>query len=423
MDTIACDHHGKRWARSRFEGAELLKWRYTAFNAAGQSGIAINTESCSMYDVALVAAHRAQRRAAYYWGHGSPCIATCDNPAKDGRGLVAAVWAGDGKPECLFPGTTVLVETEAQCNAACAYLAGFEMLGCDVENVAYLDGSGTNSDQAAIVQLCGDERRCFIFEVHKWPSSYASFATLMADSSVKKVANNWSGDVARILKRFAARDGAPTRGQPFSDIGGRVELADTVSHLNLKSKSLENMVSAVLGQYLDKAVDHRCWEALVLSPRHIEYAAADAWAHLRGWRVAPTKTAADMAVDDGLLGAAPLDPVEEDGDGAPSLSEEENEESEAEMDDDESEPAEQPRTSAYRHQRRSQPGRRRPRGGVRLVVGGGVAGFDPAIMAQVDGAVGSSVGDDDGAEEGDGPEDDADDGAPNGQSQARLCRS
>ena len=91
------------------------------------------------------------------------------------------------------------------------------------------------------------------------------------------------------------------------------------------------------------------------------------------------------------------------------------------MDDDESEPAEQPRTSAYSHQRRSQPGRRRPRTGVQLV--GSVAGFDPAIMAQVDGAVGSSVGDDDGAEEGDGPEDDADDGAPNGQSQARLCRS
>tara|TARA_B100000768_G_C11102241_1_gene299614 strand:+ start:80 stop:466 length:387 start_codon:yes stop_codon:yes gene_type:complete len=128
-----------------------------------------------------------------------------------------------------------------------------------------------------------------------------------------------------------------------------------------------------------------------------------------------------MAVDDGLLGAAPLDPVEEDGD--PSLSEDESEESEesgAEM-DDEGEPAEQPRTSAYRHQRRGQPGRRRPRASVRLV--GSVAGFDPTIMAQVDSAVGSSVGDDDGAEEGDSPEDDADDGAPNGQSQARLCRS
>ena len=58
---------------------------------------------------------------------------------------------------------------------------------------------------------------------------------------------------------------------------------------------------------------------------------------------------------------------------------------------------------------------------MRLV--GSVAGFDPAVMAQVDGAVGSPVGDDDGADEADGPEDDADEGAPNGQSQARADRS
>jgi len=69
MDTVAADHHGKRFARAQFEGAELLKWRHTAFNSAGQSGIAINTESCSMHDVALVAAYRAQRRAAQYWKH------------------------------------------------------------------------------------------------------------------------------------------------------------------------------------------------------------------------------------------------------------------------------------------------------------------------------------------------------------------
>ena len=152
----------------------------------------------------------------------------------------------------------------------------------------------------------------------------------------------------------------------------------------------------------------------MLSPRHIEYAAADAWAHLQVWRVARTKTAADITEDDGPLGAAPLDSVEEDDDG--SSESEESGESEAE-----DEPAEQRRTATYRHERRSQPGRRRRRAGVRLV--GSVAGFDPAVMAQVDGAVGSPVGDDDGADEADGPEDDADEGAPNGQSQARADRS
>ena len=80
--------HARDPRSKQLTASKQLKWRYTAFNAAGQSAIAIDTESCSMYDAALVAAHRAQRRAAHYWEHGIPYIATCDNPAKDGRGCV-----------------------------------------------------------------------------------------------------------------------------------------------------------------------------------------------------------------------------------------------------------------------------------------------------------------------------------------------
>ena len=49
-------------------------------------------------------------------------MATCDNPAKDGPGLREAVWAGDGMPDFLFPGKTLVVETEELCDEACAYL-------------------------------------------------------------------------------------------------------------------------------------------------------------------------------------------------------------------------------------------------------------------------------------------------------------
>ena len=437
MDTVAADHHGKRWARSQFEGAELLKWRYTAFNSAGQSGIAVNTETCSMKDPALVAAHRSQRRVAKLWKHGSPAAATCDNPAKDGPGLVAAVWAGDGMPECLFPGTAVLVETEAQCDEACAYLRRFDVLGMDAENVAYLDGSGDNSDKAALVQLCGDDQRCFLFAVHKWPVCFGSFASLMADSTITKVGVNVSGDVARIRKRFASSSSgaAPTRGRPFDAVGGDEDLAPRVAHLNLPTASLAKMASAVLGLYLDKSIDHRCWEAPVLSPRHVEYAAADAWAHLQVWRVAPTKTAADVAADDGPLGAAPLDPVAEegggddDGDGDDSDTEliEPPEGSDESGDDDGADDGDQRprrRTATYRHQPHGQPGRRRRRGGVQLV--GGLTGggaFDPAVLAQVDGAVGSSVGDDDGADEADAPDDDDADDAATGPAQAASAEA
>ena len=169
LDIAAGDHHGKRFARTQFKGAELLKWRWTVFNSIGQSAVVANVESCSMYDTGLLQAHRQHRRAAAFWQHTRPQMATCDNPAKDGKGLIAAIWAGDGKPEWLYPGKIIVVQTEEQCDEACAYLAPLALLGFDAENVAYVEGGGVNSDKAAIVQLVGDEHKCFVFQVRSAP--------------------------------------------------------------------------------------------------------------------------------------------------------------------------------------------------------------------------------------------------------------
>ena len=165
LDTAAGDHHGKRWSRTQFEGSELLKWRWTVFNSAGQSVVVANTESCSMYDTALLAAHRRHRRSAAFWNHPRTQCGWLDNPAKDGKGFKEAIWAGDGLPEWLFPGRTVIVETEEQCDVACAYLSKFTDLGFDAENVAYTDATGVTVHKAAIVQLVGDEHLCYIFQV------------------------------------------------------------------------------------------------------------------------------------------------------------------------------------------------------------------------------------------------------------------
>jgi hypothetical protein len=260
LDTVAADHHGKRFARTQFEGSELLRWRYTVFNSAGQSAVVANVETCSMYDSALVDAHRRQRRAAAFWRHPPPLVAWCDNPSKDGAGLRAAVWAGDGKPEFLYPGRTTVVETEEHCDEACAYLEQFTELGFDAENVAYVDGGGTNSPAAAAVQLVGDRERCFIFSVHKWPSIYESFARLMANRRIKKLSLGVGGDAARVAKRF---------GLSAAAVAGGVELREEVAHLELPSHALDEMVGSVLGQYLDKAIDHRYWEAPVYTVRQL----------------------------------------------------------------------------------------------------------------------------------------------------------
>jgi hypothetical protein len=50
-------------------------------------------------------------------------------------------------------------------------------------------GTGINSKAAAIVQICRDATRCYIFMVHRWGKLFSSFARLLAASYVAKVSS------------------------------------------------------------------------------------------------------------------------------------------------------------------------------------------------------------------------------------------
>ena len=133
--------------------------RYTVFNSIGQSVIAINTDSCSFNDTLLTMAHANWRTNAKRLGHPDPTFVTCDNPRRDGPGLLAVTYAGDGLETACFSGTVVWVETEAECDAACRDLRAHPRLGFDTENVAYIPPHvGVNLDRAALVQLCASDR-------------------------------------------------------------------------------------------------------------------------------------------------------------------------------------------------------------------------------------------------------------------------
>ena len=150
--------------------------RYTVFNSIGQSVIAINVETCSFNDMLLRMAHADWRANAKRLGHSDPIFATCDNPRRDGPGMLAVTYAGDGLPTAAFPGTIVEVETEAQCDAAYLDLRAHTRMGLDTENVAYIPPhQGVNLDRAALVQLCASDRVAYLFLVYKWPRCYASF--------------------------------------------------------------------------------------------------------------------------------------------------------------------------------------------------------------------------------------------------------
>lgn len=94
-----------------------------------------------------------------------------------------------------------MVYTEEECDEACEYLEGFELLGFDTETKTFVDGSGDSSTEASIVQLCGDDKVGYIFVVHAWTEMYESFKALMADADVRKVANNIKHDETHLGNR------------------------------------------------------------------------------------------------------------------------------------------------------------------------------------------------------------------------------
>ena len=303
------DHHGKRFSRLSVSGEHVFNWRYTAMNSIGQTAVAVSVETCSYSDPSLVQAHRLEREVAQRQGREPPRAAWCDNPHKDAPGLRTALWAGDGRPTFSFPGEIQLVESEAECDAACRYLSRFDIVGFDTENVAFLDGSGANSSKAAIGQACGDDRFCFLFLFYKWSSCYRSFATFASGATPQKVANKISHDVSALKARFpkiSRRSGA-------LELGGAVELRDEVRHLSLERHGLGFMVGALFGENLDKSIDHRWWQSPQLSGRQVKYAAADAYAHLSVCVAARQRQPEDLSPGE----QEPGSDSEEDGDAEP----------------------------------------------------------------------------------------------------------
>ena len=135
-------------------------------------------------------------------------------------------------------------------------------VGLDTENIAYIPPHiGTNSDKAAIAQICGSDDVTYIFLLYKWGACYKSFLEFMSDARITKVAVGISHDVSTIKKRFPT---SGPRGSPLV-INGQVELR------RRKKDSLESMTASVLGEYVDKSIDHRAWEAPELDNDQVRY--------------------------------------------------------------------------------------------------------------------------------------------------------
>jgi len=265
-DVVQLDHSLKRFARQREGGQITLKNNLAMMNELGLVKFWILTETTSYNDPRAVAAFNAYRKSCIAAGIDLPRLNINDNPARDARAIAENLWMG-GRDQLRFEGDVVLCYSEPQCDAAVAELVAEDTVGFDTENVAFVDGSGTNIDAAAIVQIA-TRRRAYIFVVHSWSHLYVSFKLLMS-SVVKKVAVNVSHDVASLRKRF-----------DDVVVNSTEELTEMARAAGQMEKlSLQGMGHYFLDLHVDKRVDHSRWQD-PLDPAQIAYAATDAYAHL-----------------------------------------------------------------------------------------------------------------------------------------------
>ena len=290
LDVVKSDHHCKYSSRLREDGKRAASTNVLkVMNGWGGVAGSVFTETTSYNDPSAVRMFDNLREAAERHGHPKPHYAVLDNPHRDGPGLCANLWLGGGKKRFVFPGEITVVVSEEQCDSACRLLDGRELYW-DTESVAYLDGSGENTNTAALVQICSDDRVCYLFRVALWPACYPSFRQLMANNE-RKVAHFVGHDVADLRRRF-----------PDVVINGAVDLKERIDCLSLSSHALHKMIEQQFSEWLDKRCDHRLWGCRRLLATHEVYAAADAYAVLRLAEAAraqgPTRLVRQAAAED-----------------------------------------------------------------------------------------------------------------------------
>jgi hypothetical protein len=134
-------------------------------------------------------------------------------------------------PSRMDPGEIKVVVSTEQCDSACGDLLAGSELYWDTESVAYLDGSGTNTNTAALVQICSGDGVCYLCRVALWPACYPSFTELMANNQHKV-----GHDVADLQRRF-----------PDLVINGAVDLKERIGCLSLSSHALHKMIDQQFG--------------------------------------------------------------------------------------------------------------------------------------------------------------------------------
>lgn len=174
----------------------------------------------------------------------------------------------EGLPQAVYEGRIVLVDTEEDTDRAVAELRKYSLLGIDTESKPNFVPRGKVS--VALLQLASPDV-CYLFRLNEIGIP-PSLRSLLEDGDILKIGLGLHGDLQG-LKRIA--DFSPR---------GFVELQQMAPAYGLLSLGLQSMYAVLCRGYISKKQSISNWEAPILSPPQLAYAALDAYACLEIYR-------------------------------------------------------------------------------------------------------------------------------------------
>jgi ribonuclease D len=198
-------------------------------------------------------------------------------------------------PAACFEGRIVVVDNEADVEAACHDLQRYDMLGFDTETRPSFRAGV--SYKVALLQLSTDDR-CYLFRLSQIRLSN-SILKILGSKQIIKVGADVSGDIRALhaLRHFHA--------------DGFVDLQVEASRWGIEEKSLRKLSAIVLGERVSKAQRLSNWEATILTEQQQEYAATDAWVCTRILQT--LESSQSVAGERTIISAMPPKEVKEEG--------------------------------------------------------------------------------------------------------------
>ncbi|KAG2466701.1 WRN helicase, partial [Polypterus senegalus] len=177
----------------------------------------------------------------------------------------------DSLPYLEFPGSVIYSNENNDCSFLSEDIRGSleagSALGFDIEWPPTF--SKGKQGKVALIQLCGSEKKCYLFHVSAMSGFPSALKRLLEDESIKKVGVGINGDAWKLMSDYDIK------------MKNTVELAE-IANMKLKCYekwSLDGLVKHLFKKQLLKEKSVRCsnWSDFILTEEQKKYAAIDAY--------------------------------------------------------------------------------------------------------------------------------------------------